>query len=119
MHELNIMLEVVRQVSELAAENQIEKVDAIVLQIGELAPVVPFFIKDYYSLMVENEPALIDSEVQIETIECTARCNECETIFPVVPNRGYCPHCHSFDKTILTGQEFIVKEIIVPAEQIA
>lgn len=115
MHELNIMLEVVRQVSELAAENNIPKVDAIVLQIGELAPVVPFFIKDYYSLMVENEPALVDSEVQIETVECTARCKDCDTVFSVVPSQGFCPHCHSFEKEILTGQEFIIKEIVIPA----
>ena len=26
----------------------------------------------------------------------------------------YCPHCGSFEKTILTGKDFLIREIHVP-----
>ena len=43
-----------------------------------------------------------------------AECNECDEIFNVVEHEGYCPNCGSFDKTVLSGRDFVIKEILVP-----
>ena len=37
-----------------------------------------------------------------------------DEIFNVVEHKGYCPNCGSFSKTVLSGKEFSVREIIVP-----
>jgi hydrogenase nickel incorporation protein HypA/HybF len=114
MHELSILIEVVRIVEELAEEQKIEKVGAIVLQIGELSSVVPQFMQEYFPMVVENKPVFKDTKLEIEILPGMARCQKCETVFNVIENKGYCPKCRSFDKDLLCGQEFLIKEIAVP-----
>ena len=114
MHELSVLIEVVRVVEELAEEQKIEKVGAIVLQIGELSSVVPLFMQEYFPMVVENKPVFKDTKLEIEMIPGMAKCQKCETVFNVVENKGYCPKCRSFDKDLLCGQEFLIKEIAVP-----
>ena len=50
----------------------------------------------------------------MEMIPGMAECNECDEIFNVVEHEGYCPNCGSSDKTVLSGRDFIIKEILVP-----
>ncbi|PKM74409.1 MAG: hydrogenase nickel incorporation protein HypA [Firmicutes bacterium HGW-Firmicutes-16] len=114
MHELSILIETVRIVEELAEQHNIEKVGAIVLQIGELSSVVPQFMQEYFPLVVENKPIFKDTKLEIEILPGMAKCQECQTEFNVVENEGYCPKCRSFDKDLLCGQEFLIKEILVP-----
>ena len=45
-----------------------------------------------------------------------AECDECDEIFNVIEHEGYCPNCGSFEKSILTGQDFTIKEIHVSEE---
>lgn len=111
MHELNVLLEVVEQVEALADENKIEKVKAIVLEIGELSSVVPMFMEEYYPLMVENRVVLQDSELIIERIAGLAKCQGCGKEYNVVEHDGYCPLCGEFKKEVLQGREFLIKEI--------
>ena len=113
MHELNVLMEVVDQVETLAAESKIEKVKTIVLQIGELSSVVPMFMEQYYPLMVENKKCLQDSELVIERVPGKARCENCGEVYDVVENNGHCPVCNAFEKEVLQGREFIIKEIWV------
>lgn len=113
MHELNVLIEVVDQVEALAAESKIEEVKAIVLQIGELSSVVPMFMEQYYPLMIESKKSLQGSKLVIERIPGKARCVNCGEIYNVVENDGYCPVCSTFEKEVLQGREFIIKEIWV------
>ncbi len=114
MHELSILVETVRIVEELAEQQNIEKVGAIVLQIGELSSVVPQFMEEYFPLVVENKPIFKDTKLEIEMLPGMAKCQKCGDVFNVVKNEGYCPKCRSFDKDLLCGQEFLIKEIVVP-----
>lgn len=111
MHEINVLMEVVDQVEALALENNIERVKAIVLQIGELSPVVPMFMTKYYPMLIEDKACLQDSELVIERIPGEARCKNCSTVYNVVKHNGYCPECKTFDKEVLRGREFIIKEL--------
>ena len=43
-----------------------------------------------------------------------AECDECDEIFNVVEHKGYCPACGSFEKTVLSGKDFGIREIHVP-----
>jgi len=114
MHELSILIETVRIVEELAEQQNIEKVGAIVLQIGELSSVVPQFMQEYFPIVVENKPIFKDTKLEIEMLPGMAKCQKCGAVFNVVENEGYCPECRSFDKDLLCGQEFLIKEIVVP-----
>ena len=114
MHELSILVETIRIVEEMAEEQHIDNVKAIVLQIGELSPVVPKFLEDYLPYVVEDKPRFKDTTLEIEMLPGMAKCQACDTVFNVIKNEGYCPKCRSFDKDLLCGQEFLIKEIVVP-----
>jgi len=60
MHELSLVMEVVRRVDAIAKSNNVSEVDTIVLQIGEIATVVPHFVQACY-------PAAIDGTWMADT----------------------------------------------------
>jgi len=114
MHELSVLIEVVRIVEEMTVAQNIDRVGAIVLQVGELSSVVPQFMTEYFPYVIDEKPAFRDTKLEIETIPGMAMCDKCGNIFNVVAHKGYCPKCGSFDKKLLSGQEFLIKEILVP-----
>lgn len=114
MHELSVMMEVIRIVDETAKENHFEELKAVVLQVGELSGVVPLFLHEYWPMLTENKPLYKNAELIVETIPGIARCQDCGTEFNVVENEGWCPNCKSFQKDLLSGREFLIKEILVP-----
>ena len=48
--------------------------------------------------------------------EIVCEVGELSLVIPeyVVQYEGYCPNCGSFDKDVLSGQDFTIKEIHVP-----
>lgn len=111
MHELSIMMEVVRQVEAIAKENQLEKVEKIILQIGEIASVIPRFVEEVFPAAADKT-MLEDTLLEIEMIPANGRCRRCEQVFHLVSQRGVCS-CGESDFEILSGREFILKEIQV------
>ena len=48
MHELGVVMQVVDVVEKFARENQVEKIDTVVLQIGELSSMIPKYVEEVY-----------------------------------------------------------------------
>ena len=42
---------------------------------------------------------------------------DCDEIFNVVEHKGVCPNCGSFQKTVLSGKDFTIREIVVPDDR--
>lgn len=116
MHEMGLVRHVVRTVERYAAENNLSHVDGLVLEIGELSLVMPEYIKKIYPVVIEGT-ILEGSELEMQIIPGMAECNECDEIFNVVENKGYCPNCRSFDKQILTGKDFKIKELHIKEDK--
>ena len=110
MHEIGVVRQMCKTVMEFAAENQIQSVSEIVVEIGELSLIIPKYVEDVYPLVVEDT-MLKDTKLIIEEIPSLAECDECDEIFNVVEHKGYCPNCGSFEKTVLTGKDFNIKEV--------
>ena len=113
MHELGVLSEVIRTISELADEQNIEKVDSVILEVGELCGMVPMYIEDCYPAVTFNKPSFVDSTLEIVVVPGEAKCQDCGEVFNVVKNEGYCPKCKSFEKDVISGLEFMIKEIRV------
>ncbi|MEG0962271.1 MAG: hydrogenase maturation nickel metallochaperone HypA [Lachnospiraceae bacterium] len=111
MHELGVVLEVVQVVEKFARENQVEKIETVVIQIGELSSMIPKYIQEVYPVAVD-ETMLEGSKLKIEILTANGKCEECGTIFPMVPQDGICPKCQSTNCELLGGREFYIKEII-------
>ena len=112
MHELRVIIEVAKAVEEIALENGITEVDTIVLQIGEISSMIPHYIEECYPCAVDGT-MLEKTKLKLEIIQATASCHLCHQTFEVVPSEGFCPSCHTKEWTLLTGKEFLIKELIV------
>lgn len=103
----------VNTVLDFARENDIDKIDSIVIQIGELSLVIPEYVNQLYP-MVAKDTMLQDTALEIETVPGMAECDNCDELFNVIENKGVCPTCGSMLKTVLSGTDFLIKELRVP-----
>ena len=112
MHEIGVVRSMCKTVLDYAKENGIQDIAEIVCACGELSLVIPQYVEQLYPVVVEGTE-LENTKLIIETVPGLAECEECDEIFNVIENKGYCPNCGSFDKTVLSGKEFTIKEIHV------
>jgi hydrogenase nickel incorporation protein HypA/HybF len=111
LHELGILFNVVRSVENFAQKNGVSQIDTLVLQIGELSPVVPQYIRACYPAAVDGT-LLQDTQLKIEIIPGNALCRQCQKVFNLLKHPHGCPHCGADQWEVLSGKEFMIKEIV-------
>ena len=111
MHELGIMINVVNSIEKIAAENGVTRVETMVLQVGELSPVVPHYLEAVYPAAVDGT-LLQDTKLEIEVIAANALCMHCGTEFNLMANKKMCPDCGNSEWKLVSGTEFLIKEIV-------
>lgn len=111
MHELGIVYEIIKIVDTFAVENKLTKVDKIILEIGELSQAIPRFIESCYPAAV-SETAYEDTKLEIITVPANGECRSCHTVFNVIDHRKICPKCQAEEFSLISGQEFSIKEIV-------
>ena len=111
MHELGVLIEVIKTVENIARKNGLTKIDTLVLQIGELSSMIPRYIEACYPAAVEGT-LLKDTKLKIEVLPGNGICKKCNKVFNLIENNNKCPKCGSRHWEILCGKEFMIKEII-------
>ena len=111
MHEVSLLLNVAEMGGKTIEGTDITHVDEVVLEIGDLTGVIPAFMIDGYSYISDEYEFLKGSELIINQIKSRGICRDCSMEFAIVENEGICPSCGSVSKTVISGQEFIIKEI--------
>ncbi|WP_332841592.1 MULTISPECIES: hydrogenase maturation nickel metallochaperone HypA [Paraclostridium] len=111
LHELGVVIEVVKTVERVVLEQNLNKVDTVVLQIGELSSMIPKYIRECYPAAVDGT-MLHDTKLEIEILPGNGICKECSKVFNLIENNRKCPNCNSTEWEILGGKEFFIKEII-------
>ena len=112
MHEIGIVRQILRTVEAFAVENGVRDIREVVVDCGELSLVIPEYLEEVYPAVVKGS-ILGGAALRIEMIPGLAECEDCDEIFNVVENKGCCPNCGSFEKTVLSGRECSVREIRV------
>ncbi|MBQ6465383.1 MAG: hydrogenase maturation nickel metallochaperone HypA [Oscillospiraceae bacterium] len=112
MHEIGIVRQLLRTVTDFAAENGVQDIREVVVDCGELSLVIPEYVEELYPVVVKGS-LLENAKLTIHVVPGLAECEDCDEIFNVVEHKGYCPNCGSFNKTVLSGQEFTIREICV------
>lgn len=113
MHEIGVVRQVVHTVEEFAKENNVDKISEIVLDIGEVSMIIPKYVEDVYPAVIKGT-ILEDAKLIINVVPGIVECDECDEIYNIVEHEGYCPNCGSFEKTVLSGDSFLIREIHVP-----
>ncbi len=110
MHELGIMYHIVKQVLQVVEDNQLEEVEAIVLQVGELSTVVPRYLKSCFPAAASGT-LLEQTVLEIEELPANGICQSCGKVYTLSESEGICPSCGDNRCEILSGREFLLKEI--------
>ena len=113
MHEIGIVRSMCRTVLDYMEENNVAAISEIVCEVGELSLVIPQYVEELVPPVAEGTP-LEGAKLILETVPGMAECDDCDEIFNVIEHEGYCPNCGSFEKTVLTGKDFTIKEIHIP-----
>ena len=115
MHEIGIVRQLLRTVADFAQENGVEEICEVVVDCGELSLVIPEYVEELYPVVMKGS-ILERAGLTIHMVPGLAECDDCDEIFNVVDNKGICPNCGSFRKTVLSGKDFTIREIVVPEE---
>ena len=113
MHEIGLLRQLVRTVRAFASEHHIPAVSEVTVDCGELSLVIPEYLQELYPVATKGS-MLEGTRLNIHIIPGLAECDACDEIFNVIEYKGFCPNCGSFEKTVLSGKDFTVKEIVVP-----
>ncbi len=111
MHELGVVFHCIDEVNKIAAENGINRINAVVVEIGEVSTVIPYFFEDCWKWAVKKETVLKDAAIIIERIDAVTHCEGCGENYPTVQYGKTCPYCKSESTYLLTGNEIIIKQI--------
>ena len=113
MHELGIVFYIIRDVKKVAEENLVNKVSAVVMNIGEVSTVVPDLLKDCWKWATDREEVVKGCELKCNIIPAVTWCDNCKSEYPTVAHGRTCPHCGSGNTWLLRGNEVEIKEIEV------
>lgn len=113
MHEIGILRQLVRTVTDFAAENGVSEIREVVVDCGELSLVIPEYLEELYPVAARDS-ILENARLTVCMVPGFAECEECDEIFNVIEHKGYCPNCGSFEKTVLSGKDLTIREIVVP-----
>lgn len=113
MHELTLLYGVAEKVEQVVKENGLERIDAVVIEVGEATTVVPEFLQDGYSVISDDFDYLRGSELIIDVIPAVGRCRDCGREYPVTASGGVCPYCGSRSRDLTEGTDFFIKEVRV------
>ena len=107
------MFYIIRDVKEVARENNVEHVSAVVMNIGEVSTVVPEYLTDCWRWAADKEEVLRGCELRCNILPAVTACNGCGAEYPTVQHGIKCPHCGSEDTVLKCGNEVEIKKIEV------
>jgi len=110
MHEVSIIQNVVKIVTEKAIENKFTKVNKVSLKIGELSGVMAESLNFAFKSCIIGT-MLEGSTLKIDKVKAIAKCEECMKQFPIDHFNKLCPICNRFSSTIISGYELYINTI--------
>lgn len=111
MHELGLVTHIVRTVEEISREDALKKVSSVTLELGEVSGVIPDYLIDCWKYFRVKSKLLVEAELKILEIPAVTACEDCKETYSTLEFKKVCPHCGSEATYLVTGNEFIIKEI--------
>ena len=113
MHELGIVVEVVKQIEALAKQNDVEKVTELTLEVGEVSGVVKEYFEDAFKWFIKKSEYMKECKLNYVPIQGISYCEDCKTTYPTTKFGKECPNCHSLRTYLVSGKEVLIKDIKV------
>lgn len=116
MHELGIVVKVIDMVEDFCEKNNIEEVEGLDLEVGEVSTVVPSYFEDCYKWAIKETKHMKHCVLHIIPIEAKSYCKACENTFSTTKYGKKCPHCGSEDTYLLSGEDVMIRSVRVKEE---
>jgi len=113
MHELNIVSYVIKQVEQVAKDNDVDKIASVTLEFGEVSGIIPAQLEDCWNWYAKKTPSIEGAKFKYDIIPAVTICNACGKTYPTLKYAKICPECKSEDTVLLQGNEMNIKEIEV------
>ena len=81
MHELSIVTYVVKQVQEIAEENNLTEIESVTLEFGEVSGIVPEYLEDCWNWYAKKEPIIHGTKFLYEIIPAVTWCDDCKQTY--------------------------------------
>lgn len=113
MHELGIVAHTIKQVEEVAKENEVNKVLKLTMEVGEVSSVVPSYFTDCFEWAKKKTQYMQECELELIILEGISYCTKCKNTFKTTEYGKTCPHCGSGETYLVTGNEITIKDVLV------
>lgn len=113
MHELPVINSILKVVLKHAVDNNVKKVVAVHLQVGELSDLEDKWMQQYFDHLAKGGIAE-GARLEIERTPVVMKCAECEMSYVVDLKQDkamVCPECGSKKNTLISGREYFVKNL--------
>ena len=110
MHELGLMDAMMRMVKRICEEENLTRVDKIVLEVGELSGIEIPYLHDGYDAVVHGTE-WEKTKLEVETVPGVLHCNDCDMDFPLKDQELFCPDCFGKNLSIKSGRDMTLKSI--------
>ena len=91
MHEMGVVLQIVKTANDFALRNGVKEVKKLTLEIGEASAVLPRYVRMFFGDVIPDYPVLANCELEIETVPAQAFCLDCGNVFH--PSDEHCENC--------------------------
>lgn len=108
MHEMTIAISIVDIVSKKAKEENAEKINNVILEVGTLSGVMIDALEFCFEAATKN--TLADgAELKINNVKAKAFCKNCNEKFYLQNDFTPCPKCNDINFELLEGRELNIK----------
>lgn len=117
MHELGIVFHIIRSVEDVARQNNVRRVTAVTLELGEVSGVLEDYLQDCWNWAVSKSDLMRGARLQVAVIPAKTLCEDCGMVYPTVAHGRTCPGCGSGHTHLIQGNETMIRDIAVPQEE--
>lgn len=117
MHELGIVFHIIRSVEDVARRNNVRRVTAVTLELGEVSGVLEDYLQDCWNWAVSKSDLMRGARLQVAVIPAKTLCEDCGMVYPTVAHGRTCPGCGSGHTHLIQGNETMIRDITVPQEE--
>ena len=110
MHELTVIGNILEISKQVAAENNLSRIDAINLDVGSMQHLNEEIMQHGFDAAKKNTPAS-EALLRIAWLPVRLQCNHCRQIFGADSGKFHCPVCGSADTRVKQGMELNIKSI--------
>ena len=113
MHELGIVVHVIKQIEDLAKTQKVEKVVELTLEVGEVSGVVKEYFVDAFEWAKKRTEYMKDCKLNLIIIQGITYCEDCKKTYSTTEYGKECPYCHSTNTYLVTGKDVMIKNVKV------